>query len=256
MFLQVSKSVKPDTKEEAEESLKPSQVEMSASSTPLYFYNQNPYQLFCWPHVTQPLETRNGFTAPLTTTSGVASAKTMTSQENESPADDDNGQKTHFYVVPCPWFLPHPDQSNGVPSGLQDAQKVMMSSNGHHVDDSSAKPVEVTKTLRSHLPTRVKEEDSGTTEARPLYDLNESATDVLSEGGDGFPVTHQANSFKKEDVSDTTNGGVTPMQLGHHVLISLPGKKQGSSAAAEARKRRKELTRLKNLHGRQCRMQV
>ncbi|KAL0694908.1 hypothetical protein Bca4012_062088 [Brassica carinata] len=254
----VSKSVKPETKE-PEESPKASQIEMSTSSTtPFYFYNQNPYQLFCWPHVTQPsnpmvspLESQNGFTAPFTT-SGGASAKTMTTQENGNPGDD-NGQKTHFYVVPCPWFLPAPpDQSNGVPSAFEDQQRVV-SSNGHHIDDSSVKPVEVTKTLRSQLPTSIKEEDSGSTETRPLYDLNESATEALSEG-DGVPVTtQQAFSFKHEDVSDSPNG-VTPP--GHRVLMSLPGKKQGSLAAAEARKRRKELTKLKNLHGRQCRMQV
>ncbi|KAF8104188.1 hypothetical protein N665_0176s0004 [Sinapis alba] len=254
---QISKSVKPETKE-PEESLKASQVEMSTSSTPFYFYNQNPYQLFCWPHVTQPsnpmgvspLESQSGFTTPFSTSGGGASAKTMTTQENGNPGDD-NGQKTHFYVVPCPWFLPAPDQSNGVPFAFEDQQRVV-SSNGHHIDDSSAKPVEVTKTLRSQLPTSIKEEDSGSTETRPLYDLNESATEVLSEG-DGVPVTtQQAFSFKHEDVSDSPNG-VTP---GHHVLMSLPGKKQGSLAAAEARKRRKELTKLKNLHGRQCRMQV
>ncbi|CAH2036807.1 unnamed protein product [Thlaspi arvense] len=253
---QVSKSVKPDTKETP----KPSQVEMSASPAPFYFYNQNPYQLFCWPPVTQssnpmisPPETRNGFAAPFAT-SGGASAKTMTtSQEHENPADD-NGPKTHFYVVPCPWFLPAPDQSNGVPFAFQDPQRVV-SSNGHHIDDSSAKLVEVTKTLRSHLPARIKEEDSGSTETRPLYDLNESATEVLSEAGDGVPATQQGHSLKHEDISDSTNGA-TPMPPGHHVLISLPGKKQGSLAAAEARKRRKELTRLKSLHGRQCRMQV
>ncbi|VVA91876.1 unnamed protein product [Arabis nemorensis] len=251
---QVSKSIKPDTKE--------AEVEMSTSPTPFYLYNQNPYQLFCWPHVTQSsIETRNGFAAPFTTSAG-ATVKTLTSQEHENPADD-NGQKTHFYVVPCPWFLPPPDQSNGVPFGFQDAQRgissnghhVDDSSNGHHIDDSSAIPVEVTKALRSHIPTRIKDEDSGSTETRPLYDLNESATEVLSEGGDGFPVTHQAHSFKHEDVNESTNGDA-PMPPGHHVLISLPGKKQGSLAAAEARKRRKELTRLKNLHGRQCRMQV
>ncbi|CAN7042054.1 unnamed protein product, partial [Brassica oleracea var. botrytis] len=252
---QVAKSVKPETRE-PEESPKPSEVEMSTSSTPFYFYNQNPYQLFCWPHVTQPpnpmvspLESQNGFTAPFTTSEG-ASAKAMTSQENGNPGGDDNGQKTHFYVVPCPWFLPAPtDQSNGVPFTFEEPQRVV-SSNGHHTDDSSTKPVEVTKTL-----TSIKEENSGSTETRPLYDLNESAAEVLSEEGDGFPVTtqQQAFSFKREDVSDSPNG-VTPP--GHRVLMSLPGKKQGSLAAAEARKRRKELTKLKNLHGRQCRMQV
>ncbi|CAH8252858.1 unnamed protein product [Arabidopsis lyrata] len=247
---QVSKSVKPDTKE-PEESTKPSQVDMSTSSTPFYFYNQNPYQLFCWPHVTQ---SSNPTISPLEfATSGGPSAKSMTSQEHENPADD-NGQKTHFYVVPCPWFLPPPDQSNSVPFGLQNTQRGTFS-NGHHIDDSSARPIEVTETPRSHLPTRIKEEDSGSPETRPLYDLNESATEVLSEGGDDFPITQQDYSLKHEDVSETTNG-VTLMPPGHHVLISLPGKKQGSLAAAEARKRRKELTRLKNLHGRQCRMQV
>lgn len=224
---------------------------MSTSSTPFYFYNQNPYQLYCWPHATQ---SSNPMISPLEfATSGGASAKTISSQEHENPVDE-NGQKTHFYVVPCPWFLPHPDHSNGVPFGVQDTQRGI-SSNGHHIDDSSARPLEVTKTLQSHLPTRIKEEDSSSTETRPLYDLNESAAEVLSEGGDGFPVTQQAYSLKHEDVSDSTNG-VTPMPPGHHVLISLPGKKQGSLAAAEARKRRKELTRLKSLHGRQCRMQV
>lgn len=249
---QVAKSVQPETKE----SPKPSQVEMSTSSTtPFYFYNQNPYQLFCWPHVTHPSnpmvsphESQNGFTAPFTTTGGV-SAKAMTSQENGNPGDD-NGQKTHFYVVPCPWFLPAPppDQSNGVPFAFEDQQRVVSSNGHHHIDDSSPKPVEVTKTL-----TSIKEEDSGSTETtRPLYDLNESAAEALSEG-DGAPATTQQGfSFKHEDVSDSANG-VTP---GHRVLMSLQGKKQGSLAAAEARKRRKELTKLKNLHGRQCRMQV
>ncbi|KAF8114370.1 hypothetical protein N665_0039s0129 [Sinapis alba] len=245
---QVLKSVKPETKEPVE-SPKPTQVEMSTSSTPYYFYNQSQYQLFCWPHVTQsPLETQNGFTAPFAT-SGGASAKTLTSQENGNHADDTTGQKTHFYVVPCPWFLPAPapDQSNGVPFVFQDPQRVV-SSNEHHIDDdSSAKPVEVTKSLQSHVPTSVKEEDTGSTETRPLYDLNESATETLSEG-DGL-------SFKHEEVSDSPNG-VRAVPPNPHGLISLPGKKQGSLAAAEARKRRKELTRRKNFHGRQCRMQV
>lgn len=195
-----------------------------------------------------PHESQNGFTAPFTTTGGV-SAKAMTSQENGNPGDD-NGQKTHFYVVPCPWFLPAPppDQSNGVPFAFEDQQRVVSSNGHHHIDDSSPKPVEVTKTL-----TSIKEEDSGSTETtRPLYDLNESAAEALSEG-DGAPATTQQGfSFKHEDVSDSANG-VTP---GHRVLMSLQGKKQGSLAAAEARKRRKELTKLKNLHGRQCRMQV
>ncbi|CAH8391088.1 unnamed protein product [Eruca vesicaria subsp. sativa] len=246
---QVSKSVKHETKE-PEESTKPSQVEMSTStSTPLYFYNQSQYQLFCWPHVTQssvpivsPLETQNGFTAPFTA-SGGASAKTVTSQENGNHADD-TGQKTHFYVVPCPLFLRAPDHSNSVPFAFQDPQK----------DDSSAKPVEVSKSLQSHVPTSIKEEESGSTETtRPLYDLNESATETLSEGDVAPVTTQQAFSFKHEDVSDSPNG-VTTMSHGHNLLISL--KKQGSLAAAEARKRRKELTRLKNFHGRQCRMKV
>ncbi|KAJ0257391.1 Basic-leucine zipper [Hirschfeldia incana] len=250
---QVAKSVEAETKE-PEEFPKPSHIEMSTSSTPpFYFYNQNPYQLFCWPHVTQPsnpmvspLESQNGFTAPFTTTVG-ASAKAMTTQENGNPGDD-NGQKTHFYVMPCPWFLPTPDHSNGVPFTFEEPQQRVVSSNGHHIDDSLTKPIEVNKTL-----TSIKEEDSGSTETRPLYDLNESATEALSEG-DGVPVTtKQAFSFKHEDVSDSAPNGVTP---GHRILMSLPGKKQGSLAAAEARKRRKELTKLKNLHGRQCRMQV
>ncbi|KAL0799801.1 hypothetical protein Bca101_054976 [Brassica carinata] len=233
---QVSKSVKP-VANEPEESRKPSQVEMSTSPTPYYFYNQNPYQLICWPHVTQsPLEYA---------TSGGASTKTVTSLENGNHADD-TGQKTHFYVVPCPWFLPAPaDQSNGVPYAFQDPQRVV-SSNGHHVDHSSAKPLEDTKGLQSCLQSSIKEEDSDSTETtRPLYDLNESAAETLSEG-DGF-------SFKHEEVSDSPNGA-RPMPPNHHGLISL--KKQGSLAAAEARKRRKELTRLKSFHGRQCRMQV
>ncbi|KAF2551253.1 hypothetical protein F2Q68_00035472 [Brassica cretica] len=75
-------------------------------------------------------------------------------------------------------------------------------------------------------------------------------------GGDGVPATMQQGfSFKHEDVSDSPNG-FKPMQPNHHGLISLAGKKQGALAAAEARKRRKELMRLKNFHDRQCRLQV
>ncbi|XP_010527689.1 PREDICTED: uncharacterized protein LOC104804992 isoform X2 [Tarenaya hassleriana] len=238
---QLSRSIKPEAKEH-DEAPKASQVE-TAASAPFCCYNQHPFQLFCWSPVIQSSSSaalpQNGLTVP-SMISARASTKVEPSKEQEKPGNDD-GMKPPFYIVPCPWFLPPPGQTNGVQTVVPyELENIQEGCSLRHVDNIQSLP--------SRLPSITKEGDS----TRGFYDLNKSAPDIPAEGEPSF-------FFKHEEASQPANGPA---------LISLPEESRGyvgyssskrlvdSVAAADARKRRKELTRLKNLHSRQCRMQV
>lgn len=183
-----------------------------------------------------------------------------------------NGPRTPFYILPCPWLIPHPDDKN-----VSRPQATFFPKNEEE-ETSVSNQCSVTSSSRTvphldnhHLffPIKVKTEASAPVEARPTNDFNEASAGFAQDGGDQHIRAHSkerdssATSSIKQEKLDSTTQIETSAKLFHTDALPeknceqfiFPSKKvAGAVAAAEARKRRRELTKLKNLHGRQCRM--
>ncbi|XP_028063387.1 uncharacterized protein LOC114266668 [Camellia sinensis] len=220
--------------EETKIDSKSTNADISTPLCPYFIYNQPPYTPFLWPAIIQPsnpVQIKNGSQNSIIVPSDVpmpAIAKPNSFQEQENPQNI-NSPGTPLFIMPCPWFFPFPDHGNGLQSrpsfDLNDEQNGTLMNNQGSANSSSIAHAE-----KHHhsLPINVKTEASGSTEAMP------------------------ANVV----VSSTVSHTVTVLSELKQDLIVCSSKKNmdAVAAAAEARKKRKELTKLKNLHCRQFRM--
>ncbi|KDP42718.1 hypothetical protein JCGZ_23658 [Jatropha curcas] len=204
-------------------------------------------------------------------------------QQQENPMIV-NGSRTPLYIVSCPWFfsvLDHRNRIHPQSSGLQCIK------DGNSLDNqcsssSSSKAAALMENQLFSLPKKVKSEVAGSTEVRVINDLNETPVGFPPDGGGQCGGPHldetaltpllfstvipavagkNENGSQLELVSHTNGICTKPSQLlsalpeNNQDLLKFPSKKLVDvAAAAEARRRRKELTKLKNLHTRQCRM--
>ncbi|TYI87212.1 hypothetical protein E1A91_D04G120600v1 [Gossypium mustelinum] len=219
---------------------------------PYFFYNQHHFLPFCWPSSVQsshPVQSQCGQNAIFVPSS------------ISSPAN-----------VPYPWVFSLPDQRSGLhpqPScGTKDIEDETSVSN-HFNAGCRLKPV-MNEKYNSSLPVEVEKEANDPIEASPN---NKNCTSVRLPADGGV----QCMSHIKEEVlvpgplcsSGTTFENRTDHVVkteeapigAFHFVGALPEENKESKnytskkvmdavAAAEARKRRKELTKLKNLHGR------
>lgn len=249
----------------------------SSTNFPLLWYNRPPFTPDFWPSIIQSSNHVQSLHGKQSATCGPGA-----SQEQENRMDV-NGPRTPFYVLPYPWFVPLPDLGNGVqpqPSiGVKNKEDETSDSNQYDAS-SSSKIVSDEEKPYCFFPIKVKTEASGSTEVGPPNDLNEIPVGFPPDGGGRHTGAHSkeilftpplncaqpASAVKHENrpLSDESPNIATP-STACHIVKALPEKKQESVgypskklvdvvSAAEARKRRKELTKLKNLHGRQCRM--
>ncbi|MFQ6641478.1 hypothetical protein Gotur_015951 [Gossypium turneri] len=243
---------------------------------PYFFYNQHHFLPFCWPSSVQsshPVQSQCGQNAIFvpSSISSPANGRLDSSFNQENPINV-NGPKTALYVVPYPWVFSLPDQRSGLhpqPScGTKDIEDETSVSNyfnaGCHL-----KPV-MNEKYNSSLPVEVEKEAYDPIEASPN---NKNCTSVRLPADGGV----QCMSHIKEEVlvpgplcsagttfEDRTDHVVKTEEApigAFHFVGALPEENKESKnftskkvldavAAAEARKRRKELTKLKNLHGR------
>ncbi|KAG4152082.1 hypothetical protein ERO13_D04G102100v2 [Gossypium hirsutum] len=219
---------------------------------PYFFYNQHHFLPFCWPSSVQsshPVQSQCGQNAIFVPSS------------ISSPAN-----------VPYPWVFSLPDQRSGLhpqPScGTKDIEDETSVSN-HFNAGCHLKPV-MNEKYNSSLPVEVEKEANDPIEASPN---NKNCTSVRLPADGGV----QCMSHIKEEVlvpGPLCSAGTTFENRTDHVVKTeeapigafhfvgaLPEENKESKnytskkvldavAAAEARKRRKELTKLKNLHGR------
>ncbi|KAG2686541.1 hypothetical protein I3760_09G010300 [Carya illinoinensis] len=261
----------------------------SSTNCPRLLYDHHPFMPPFWPSISQSsnhVQSLHGRRSAIVIQSNIpmpATCSLDTSQEQENRKDV-NGPRTLFYVLPCPWFFPLPGHGNErqpEPStGMKDEQDETSHDN-HYGVCSSSKFVAHVENHHCSLPDEVKTEASGSTEARPANDSNETPVGLPQDGGDQNTGAHseeisftpalldcfqRASSIKHKNRPqlEYTPDIETP-STACCIASALPEKKQKSTvypnrklidvvAAAGARKRRKELTKLKNLHGRQCRM--
>ncbi|XP_021908716.1 uncharacterized protein LOC110822808 isoform X2 [Carica papaya] len=276
----ISKATKPEAGQAVEQ---PPHLNISASPSttyPVMLFNQNPLQPLCWPSVVQashPIQSQHGPPTALVVPSGIpaqAPGNLLLSQEQENPVKS-NGPRTPIYIVPCPWFFPLPDHGNGLHLQSSSGMKNMHDENSVNNSYSSVPSLKTITGIENHIshsPTeKVKEETSSSTESKHANDLNEVPAGFPHDGGSHYIGLHPKEmmlaplpqssmgppfTFKQENVFPSDYVG--------HVLTVFPEKNQGTVdysskkmvdtvAAAEARKRRKELTKIKNLNSRQCR---
>ncbi|XWS43438.1 hypothetical protein CRYUN_Cryun16bG0103700 [Craigia yunnanensis] len=268
----------------AEEGKAPGEVKLAH---PFLFYNQHPFPPLCWPSIVQsshPLQSQCGYQNAIVSPSSISAptnGRLASSLDQENPINV-NGPKNPLYVVPYPWFFSFPDHGNGLhpqpACGLNNI-KDETSVNNRFSAGCFLKSVVLEEEYNSSLPVEVEKETYGSIEANPN---NLNCTPVgLPPDEDGQRIRFHIKEevlvptplcsagttllVAQENMPDrVVNTEAAPIRACHFVG-ALPEENQESTnytskkvldavAAAEARKRRKVLTKLKNLHGRQCRV--
>ncbi|EXC26927.1 Transcription factor HBP-1a [Morus notabilis] len=264
------------------------------AASPLFLYNHPPFTPLFWSPVAQSPNSvqtshiaQNAIVMPSNIPLPAEGRHDSCEQEN---LRNTNGPETPLYIFPCPWFFPHLDPGTLLQSQSSIFQKNKQdetSTNNQQSPTSSRTPPHW-ENQHSHMHTKVKTEPSGSLEARTNNDLNEHLAEVAQDGGDQQTGSHLKGSFSKEALvtpllikpvvipSTIKHESGPQLDSTHHIKTSAEvchatpamallekfrepiiyscKKSAEVVAAAEARKRRKELTKLKNLHGRQCRM--
>ncbi|KAJ9184447.1 hypothetical protein P3X46_004173 [Hevea brasiliensis] len=286
---QMAKLIKTEV-EESSGDLKSVHVEkptIPAPNCPLLFYNQHPFPPLCWPSMIQsssPVQSHNGRQNAIvipSTISMVPNGELDSAQRQQENPMIVNGPRTPLYIVSCPWFFPVPDHGNG--SHPQPSLGLKHIQDGTFVNDqcsssSSSKAAALTVNQLSPLPEKVKLEATGSTEVRVINDLNETPVGFPPDGGGRCLGSHSKETTTSPvmvgSVAVKNENGLQSEFFPHvdgictksrQLISAFPGKNQDpfkfpskklvdAAAAAEARRRRKELTKFKNLHNRQCRM--
>ncbi|KAJ8754217.1 hypothetical protein K2173_002117 [Erythroxylum novogranatense] len=248
-----------------------------ATNCPMLLYNHHPFSSLCWPSVVRSSNSAQLNHLPqngVVISSGIPitfSGKLDSYQQHQET------RRTPLYLVSCPWFFPVPDHSNGLLSqstfGLKHVQ------NGATANKQCSDSMPSTGTAFSEsghlsLPLKVKPEADNSTELGVLNDIKETPRFPTDGGGQCAGALQKEILTPQMPCSIKNDTGLqsecTPSSAGIYAKISqlissIPEKTLDqfkfsskklvdAAAAAEARKRRKELTKLKNLHGRQCRL--
>ncbi|KAL5545892.1 hypothetical protein UlMin_005579 [Ulmus minor] len=255
----------------------------------MLMYNHPPFAPIFWPPVSQSPNSVQAHIPPncISMPSNIPflpESRLDSSCKLEDPVNI-NGPRPPFYILPYPWYFPHPE--NGVPlqppSFFAKRELDETSGNNQHNAAHSITAPHL-ENLRSFLPVEVKTEPHSSVEARPITDIN-ILPGFAQDGGDQQTRFHPkergsketlfapvavrgdtvASSVKHENGLQSDTGHIESSAKVFHTPGTLPenicepmmpnGKKVADVVAAtEARKRRKELTKLKNLNHRQCRM--
>ncbi|GLT40614.1 hypothetical protein SLA2020_147320 [Shorea laevis] len=260
-----------------------------STNCPFFFYNQHPFPPFCWPSMVQSsnqLQTPHRPQTAITVPPSVPMAASGKPDPSQDPGNSTNvnGSKSPFYLVPCPWFFPFPDHGNGFHpqpcchvNDLQDETSI----SNRFSASSSTKPVAYRENHNCSIDIKVEKDAYGSMEEARLNDQNITLVKFPRDGGGQCAVVHPKENVlvptpltssgatfvvKQENLSDyISNVEASSVRASHTLNPSTVNNQEPVNyasknvpeavAAAEARKRRKELTKLKNLHGKQCRMQ-
>ncbi|XP_065855714.1 uncharacterized protein [Euphorbia lathyris] len=270
---QTAKLIKTEP-EDSSGDLKSAPAEKSAApatNCPLLLYNQHPFSPLCWPSIIQSSNALQSNHGPQNAI--VVPNISAAQQQKENPIVV-SGAQTPIYIVSCPWFFPVTDHGNGLHLQPSFGLKHMlegMSINNHYGSNSSSKATALMENQLSSLPEEVKAEATTSAKVRVINDLNEIPLGFPPDGGGQCAGYHSKGTtlslvkptaaIKDEIEIDTEfipypHGFCSkPRQLmnalpGSRDSHNFPSKKLVDAAAAtEARKRRKELTKLKNLNG-------
>ncbi|XP_027349961.1 uncharacterized protein LOC113861378 isoform X2 [Abrus precatorius] len=211
-----------------------------SGNSPWFLYNHFPVTQIFWPSILQssnPAQLQqtpfNSIAVPPNSNMPCSSESVSCFQQNNLV--NDNRPQNPLYMFPCPWLFPLPVFGNGQPSpssSVKDKQDKL--SLGKQCSSSSSLKTLANVDYQAALPVKLKTEASGWTEALPINDTG-CATPRFSLDGASYNATSSLEKKQEQCICQGKN------------LVD-------AVAAAEARKRRKELTKQKSIHHRQSRM--
>lgn len=212
-------------KEIREEESKPNNVDVSTSTTcPIFIYSQSSYSPFIWPSIVQP-------------------SNSVHPQAQMGPIRNPES----YYMLSLPWLFPVPHQDNGSLPQHEICTSNQCSSTSEE-NCLSHKTIEVqTEVPISAEPVKAKSHRGNPPDGGGPHVGSHSQGAVFN----ATETVERDNTLWQE-----TGHGIEVISATDGVANALPekcpavfrGKKVDAIAAAKARKRRKELTRLKNLH--------
>lgn len=285
--MQIAKSIKTEVeKTPIEQELPEAEVTPVSGNSPWFLYNRFPVtQLFC-PSILQSPNPVQLHHTPFTSIAIPSNVYVPCSSESGSPHKqknhiNDNRTQNPLYMFPCPWLYPLPEFGNGQspPStGVKDNQENLPL--GKQYSTNLSLNTIVNGNYQAALPIKQKTEVSSWTDAGSINDTGQATlcfsldrgkkkTSHITEKfhGTGLDYSGHASAVKQEpdlqlysavntSVSSTASY-ITPSSLEKkQEQFICPGKiLVDAVAASEARKRRRELTKLKGTQNRQSRME-
>ncbi|CAN0880002.1 hypothetical protein LINGRAHAP2_LOCUS13408 [Linum grandiflorum] len=232
--------------EEAGVELKPSWFPIpfhQPTNCQMIFYNQHPFSQLCWPSIIQ------------------SSNAVQAQQETHENAM--SGRATSLCLMSCPWFLPLAESANGQNTVSVDDQCCGSSSSQSlklKPEAAASSPEVGMITDLNEIPMGERGADYGGKQDEVFLTPPSSLSCVTPTIGVKSEIGLQSCSGAGDDAYHH-NKATQPDACGYPEKVcgdpfSFTNKKPVDAAAATmARRRRKELTRLKHLHGaRQCRM--
>lgn len=287
--LQITKSINSEVeKTPVEQESSVADVTPVSGNSPWFLCNHIPVTQLFWPSVFQssnPVQLQH---TPFTSIAIPSNVHVPCSSESESCHKQnnlihDNQTQNPLYMFPCPWLYPLPEFGNGqLPpsSGLKDKHDKLPLA--RQCSTSLSLNTMVNGDYQATSPIKLKTESSDSwTEARSINDPGHATPSFSLDGGEQKTGCHMTEKFhgsalgcnghasavKREpelQLHSTPNTKIS-VTASHNVTSSLekkqeqficPGKNLvDAAAAAEARKRRKELTKLKNIQNRQSQME-
>ncbi|WJX84794.1 hypothetical protein P8452_67326 [Trifolium repens] len=284
---QVTKSINTKVeKSPVEQELSVAEAAPMPGNSPWFLYNHFPVRQLFWPAIFQSSKQVQLQHTPFNSIAIPSHVYVPCPSESESPHKqnsfvNDNQTQNPLYMFPCPWLYPPPGVGNGEPppsSSLEDKQDNLPP--GEQCSTSLSLNSVGNGDYHATLPIKLKTEASDWTESRSSNDPDHATPSFSLDGGEQKTrcpiemfhgpavdcnghayVVKQEPELQLHSASDTnissTASHIKPYSLEKkQEQFICPGKNLVDAvAAAEARKRRKELTKLKSNQSRQFRME-
>ncbi|PIA39258.1 hypothetical protein AQUCO_02700443v1 [Aquilegia coerulea] len=270
--VQIARAIKGE-KEDVSSSPIKAVASSSEKQQPLLVYSGPTITPLVWSSVIQPLNPIQ--TQPLTHDPMVPACKLEPSDE-QGFAVGANGMRPPFYLMPCPWFFslgnrlyPHPmdsfgvvDKQDGSSFGNPGDQVPSLKVTEDHVENHHPRDVPTdtfspngAKFPNNHPDTSIRLAPS---EENHLFGSHANGLNSTATSCKSVELTMAIkceDRFQQDSIAKEESGSSTSSHTTIHGHAVYHGQKLvDATVAAEARKRRKELTRLKNHNGRQLRL--
>lgn len=259
------------------------QVTPESGNSPWFLYNRFPVAPFFWPSILQSPNPVQLHQTPFNSIAIPSNVYVPCSSGSESPHKqknhiNENRTQNPLYMFQCPWLYPLPEFGNGQSppsSGVKDNQENLPL--GKQCSTTSSLNTSVNENYQAALRIKQKTEVSSWTDAGFINDTGQDTSCFSLDRGEkktrshiiekfhetGLSCSGHASAVKQEpdlqlysapntSVSSTASYITTTSLEKKQEQFIWPGKiLVDAVAASEARKRRRELTKLKGIQNRQ-----
>ncbi|XP_057438148.1 uncharacterized protein LOC130730219 isoform X2 [Lotus japonicus] len=283
---QIAKSINTEVqKTPVEQESSVAEVAPVYGNSPWFLYNHFPVTQLFWPSILQspsPVQLQH---TPFNSIAIPPNVYVPCSSESESHHKQnnliDNRTQNPLYMFPCPWLHPLPEFGNGQSPPSTSLKDKLDKPPGKNCRTSLSLNTAANVDYQPAPPIKLKTEASGLTEARSVNGPVHATPSFSLDGGEQKSKCHIVEKFRRPALG--CNGHASAVKQEPELqLHSAPNTKASSTAshtaasslereqeqftslgqnlvdavaAGEARKRRKELTKLKSIHNLQSRME-